>query len=481
MRRLLPVLLVSALLAPAFAQDTPSERERKAATRAEEALREELARVRRAMADLVRQELGSAPAAGDLDKALGLITVELLRKHASFLASDELEGRNAGYPGNDKASEYLRDHLKKYGLKPAGDEEEGGGRSYFQKFKVGGRETRNVIAMVEGTDAVLKKDVLVVGAHFDHVGTADQGHWGRLGRARDDDEIWNGADDNGSGTSTVLAMARAFGEGGLKARRTILFMFFSGEEGGLIGSRFYCKNPTFPIDRHVFMLNLDMVGRNPEKPVSIEGVGSAEDGVIRKAVEAAVAKTGLKAAVNDNVKLVGGDSDHTSFRNKGIPFAFFFSGFHPDYHTVLDHPEKLAYENMEKIGRTASRILLDLGNSDVGPKFKDLRFGDIPAVPRRRTLGVTSADLTAAKAEELGLKAGEGGVLVEEVTAGSTAEKAGIQAGDLIVSIGGKSLGKDDPLKDLRTGIEAATPGHEVPVVVLRDGKRQTLKAVWEK
>ncbi len=482
MRIVLPAVLAACVLAPAAAQDPPTERQQRLIRRVDAALKEEYAKMRSAAAEVVRRELGAPAAApaGNLDKALELVTEELLRGHATYLASDELEGRNAGWPGNDKASEYIAAELKKYGLAPGGELKDGV-RGWFQDFKVGGKATRNVIGLVEGSDPELKNEYLVIGAHFDHVGTADQGHWGRLGRAKGDDSIWNGADDNASGTSTVLAVARALGEGGIRFKRSVLVQFYSGEEGGLLGSAAYVRHPSFPLDKHVFMLNLDMVGRNPEKPVSIEGVGSAEGGWVRKAVEDAVAKTGLKAAVNDAVKLVGGDSDHSTFKNKGVPFAFFFSGFHADYHTVMDHAEKLAYPNMVKIGRTAVLILAALGDSAESPKFKKLEFGELPAPRARRTLGITSDDLDDDAYAALGLPKEEGGVLVDEVGAGSVAAKAGILAGDVIVSISGKALGRDSALEDLRAGIAAAKPGIEVDLVVIRGGKRVPLKALWEK
>jgi peptidase M28-like protein/PDZ domain-containing protein len=386
--------------------------------------------------------------------------------------------RATNYPGNDKASEYIAAEMKRCGLKPVGDKDAAGNATFFQSFRVGGRATRNCIGLIEGTDPDLAKELVVVGAHHDHVGTEEQGHFGRLGKGRGDreDEIYNGADDNGSGTTTVLGIIRAFGEGGLRAKRSILFMTFSGEEWGLLGSKYYVENPIRPIAQHVFMLNLDMVGRNEEKPVSIDGVGSDSSGTARKAAEAAVAKTGLNAKINDRVMMLGGDSDHSSFRDKGVPFAFFFTGLHADYHKTSDHADRLAYGNMAKIGQTSVHMLLAIANGDgprppdPGPRIDDRKLGFTPG-----------DDLRAAEYGALGLDEGQGAMKVTGVTAGTVAENAGMQTGDHILSVGGSKLRPGREREDLRAAIRKAPAGKDVPIVVLRGGRQVTLQAKWEK
>jgi len=496
MRAVILLLLTAVLgsLPPGYAQDS-GDPAAEILKKLDAAIQEESAKSRAAILDLVRQELrGSkakaaapapeakpvpAAAAGAVEKAKSLITVELLKQHAFFLASDDLEGRCAGYPGCNKAADYIADVFKKAGLKPGGDKGE-----WFQKFRVSGKDTQNVIGVIEGTDPELKGEYVVLGAHYDHVGTADQKDFGRMG-GKGDDTIWNGADDNGSGTACVLALARAFGQGGLSARRTIVLMCFSGEEAGLIGSRWYTNHPLAPIDKHVFMLNLDMVGRNPSKPVEIHGVGSAEGGVIRKATERAVAASGLKAKLNDAVTLLGGDSDHTSFSDKRVPFAFFFSGFHADYHRPSDHAEKLAYENMVKVASTSLDMLLEIGNLDERPKFSGrakpgLNIPDLePAVPPRR-LGVEVLELDDSHCDALKLPADQGGLRVDSVRPDGAAEAAGVKVGDVVLSLAGTTLprsGARDELRRLLT--DKVRPNKETEMVVLRKGERVTLKAKW--
>lgn len=489
MRRLLIFALLSTLFTPAVAQDGDKERAAEILRKIELTIQKESERSRAELLDLVRQELRgtkpvdpAAPKAPALssEKARAVVTTDLLRKHATYLASDDLEGRCAGYPGCDKAADYIAESFKKSGLKPAGDN-----GTYFQKFRLVGKDTKNVIGLIEGSDPALKNEYIVVGAHYDHVGTADQRDFGRMG-GKGDDTIWNGADDNGSGTTCVLGLAQAFGEGGLSTKRTIVFMCFSGEEAGLVGSRFYTRNPLGgSIDKTVFMLNLDMVGRNPTKPIEIHGVGSAENGVIRKAVERAIQASGLKAKLNDAVTLMGGDSDHSSFAEKRVPFTFFFSGFHADYHRPSDHPDRLAYDNMVKVALTSMDILLEMGNLEERPKFSGkakpaLTLPDLEPPAQTRVLGVTVQELDDADCTGLKLAADQGGLRVDAVRPGMAAAGAGMKVGDVVLSVAGTTLPRGGTRDELRKVLtEKVKPGKEVDVVVLRSGERVVLKAKW--
>ncbi|HXG59948.1 MAG TPA: M20/M25/M40 family metallo-hydrolase [Planctomycetota bacterium] len=479
MRRRFALLLAFAIAVGGSAA-RPQDASETVRRRVDRALEEETRRIRAEILELVRRELRGGDAAA-LERACAKVTEERLRRHAEYLASDELEGRAAGYPGNDKAAEYIAKVFKEAGLAPAGD-----GTTFFQKFRVGGRDTRNVLGAFEGSDPELQKEVVLLGAHFDHVGTADQRDFGRLGGTGNPDRIWNGADDNASGTSVLLAVAEAFGETGLRARRTIVFAAFSGEEAGLLGSRHYTQHPYRPIDRHVFMLNLDMVGRNPQKPVQIQGVGSAEGGAVRAIVERAVERAGLKARIEDEVTLLGGDSDHSSFRDRGVPYAFFWSGFHADYHRPSDHAEKLAYDNMARVGCAAVHILYEVGRLEPRPRFAPQArrpFG-LPGLgaPSGRRLGVTVQELDDAACEELKLEAGQGGLRVEVVHPGGAAEGAGVKAEDVILSVAGTALPREGARERLREVLaDKVKPGEPVDVVVLREGRRVTLKAQWDK
>jgi hypothetical protein len=491
MHRLLFAAIFALLLSPAAAQDS-KERAAEILKKIDAAIQKESERTRAEILELVRKELRGAPTAAEpqaaapkaagasTEAAKAVVTVDLLKKHATYLASDELEGRCAGYPGADKAADYIADLFKRAGLKPAGDN-----GTYFQKFRLLGKDAKNVIGLIEGTDPALKGEYVVLGAHYDHVGTADQRDFGRMG-GKGDDTIWNGADDNGSGTTCMLALAQAFADGRLAARRTIVFMGFSGEEAGLVGSRHFVKNPTTgSIDKCAFMLNLDMVGRNPSKPIEIHGVGSAEGGVIRKAAERATAASGLKAKINDEVKLVGGDSDHSSFAEKRVPYAFFFSGFHADYHRPSDHPEKLAYENMVKVAATSMDILLEMANLDEKPKFAGrakpaFQIPDLEPPVQTRRMGVTVQELDDADCDALKLAADQGGLRVDAVQAGSAAEGAAVKAGDVILSVAGVALPRGQTRDELRKVLnDKVKAGKEVEIVVLRKGERVALKGKW--
>lgn len=271
-----------------------------------------------------------------------------IKKHAYELASDKYSGREAG-SGNDlKAAEYVASQFKAIGLKPMGTED------YFQKFRFTAwwndksLETVNVIGMIDGTD--LKHEIVVIGAHYDHVGTLSGAHYGQYKPDNRDDVIFNGADDNASGTSTLITIATMFKSSKIQPRRTVLFIAFGAEEGGLFGSKYYCNKPTIStIANHTLMINLDMIGRNPDKPVEVTGVGTIIGDTLREAVKVSSSYAKLSVNIVDRFKPNGGDSDHSSFNDVGVPNIFFFTGLHADYHRVSDHSNKLDYNNMAKI------------------------------------------------------------------------------------------------------------------------------------
>ncbi|HKS16271.1 MAG TPA: M20/M25/M40 family metallo-hydrolase, partial [Planctomycetota bacterium] len=242
-------------------------------------------------------------------------SIARLKAHLAELAGDAYEGRNAGYPGNDKAAEYIAAHFKKIGLRPAGEKDEKGQATWFQSFKVDERPTRNVLGFVEGSDPALKSEYVIIGAHHDHVGKEGQASQGRMPKLKSDpdDKVWNGADDNGSGTVTVLEIAQSFMEGKLRPKRSILFMTFSGEEWGLLGSKHYVANPLVPLEKTVAMINLDMVGRNGTKPLEVMAIATSAEWP--DLVAEAAKGTGVE--YKTSTALIQG-SDHYSFAVKGI-------------------------------------------------------------------------------------------------------------------------------------------------------------------
>ncbi|MBI4564503.1 MAG: M20/M25/M40 family metallo-hydrolase [Planctomycetes bacterium] len=413
-------------------------------------------------------------AAEALDGACALIQADGLRAHLEYLAGDELEGRCAGYEGERKATEYIARHFEKLGLRPVGDKDEKSEPTYFQEFDLRGRRPRNTVAFCEGSDPRLKEEIVILGAHHDHVGKAGQANAGRRSKAGAprEDKIWNGADDNGSGTVTVLEIARAFMEGKIRTKRSVLFMTFSGEEFGLLGSRHYVRNPLFPIEKTAAMINMDMVGRNPEKEFQIKGVGSAAKW--KELVQHVGVETGVSFKT---VHAVHGGTDYYNFARAKIPTVDFFTDFHPDYHCQTDHPDKIAYERMEKIGRFVLRLLVATANLPERMEYVEtIAQGRAP----RRVLGIGTEELTAEERKEH--KLGEdGGIRVTRVSEDSVAAKFGMREGDILVEINGKKFPADDPVALLRRELGRIKDDQDVPIVLLRKGERIELNVKWEK
>jgi hypothetical protein len=259
--------------------------------------------------------------------------------------------------------------------------------------------TRNVIGIVDGSDNTLKNTYVAFGAHYDHVGYAEgevvqtkdgprrAGAVGPVTEGALEDRIWNGADDDGSGTVTELAIARAFALGP-KPRRSLLFVWHSGEEKGLLGSRYYADYPTVPMDRIVAQVNMDMVGRNrdnkPDESNTIYLVGddriSTEFHNMAVDANAALSKPlKLDYEMNDPADLeqVYYRSDHYSYAAKGIPIVFLTTGLHADYHHNTDSAEKIDYGKMATIGKLAYEIGARAANLDHPPvrDNKGPRFG----------------------------------------------------------------------------------------------------------
>ena len=237
--------------------------------------------------------------------------------------------------------------------------------------------TQNVVAVWEGGDPVLKDEYVAVGAHYDHIG---------MGPPVNGDSIYNGADDDGSGTTALLAMAEALGHTSARPKRSVLFVWHCGEEKGLWGSRYFTDNPTVPLDHIVAQLNIDMIGRskkdgdtNPRNkdltgPNEVYVIGSTmmstELGELTQAVN--------KSFLNLNFDLRYDDpndsnrfffrSDHFNYARKGIPIIFFFDGVHEDYHQLGDSPDKIDYQKMEKITRTVYMMLWEVAGRATRPK-----------------------------------------------------------------------------------------------------------------
>lgn len=284
-------------------------------------------------------------------EALEGIKADEAFEHVRVLASDEYEGREAGTPGNDRAARYLAERLKAMGLKPAGV-----AANYLQPFQGGGK-TQNVLGWIEGSDPKLKREYVAIGAHFDHLGANGRG----------DDKIFNGADDNASGTATVLEVAQAFAELKTKPKRSLLVGFWSAEEKGLLGSRHYVKSPTVDLRMIVAYLNLDMVGRNDTATMAIEGTGCSPD--LRKVFDR-VNEGGLFKTLDYGITGVKSDTDHFPFYEAKVPAVEFFSDYHADYHKASDSAEKISKEKLERTGRFVALAAWDLANSAGRPAWQ---------------------------------------------------------------------------------------------------------------
>jgi hypothetical protein len=248
--------------------------------------------------------------------------------------------------------------------------------------------TKNVVGIVEGADAQLKGTYVAFGAHYDHVGYAEgevttdtglrrAGAPGRVTPGAENDRIWNGADDDGSGTVAIMALAKAFAEGP-KPRRSLIFVWHAGEERGLWGSRYFADYPTVPMDAIVAQLNIDMIGRNRDDKAS-EGntvylVGSdrisSELHALNRAANNAMPKPlALNYEFNDPTDLeqIYYRSDHYSYAAKGVPIIFFTTGLHPDYHANTDEVSKIEFDKMTRITQMVYETGLRLANLDHAP------------------------------------------------------------------------------------------------------------------
>ena len=408
--------------------------------------------------------------------AYGTITPEEFLAHVEFLSTDALGGRDSGSEGERMAADYLVEEFERLGLAPAGTD---GG--WLQPFEVEeGLVAHNVVARLEGSD--LAHETVVIGAHYDHVGTGAFGSlWGTRGRGK----IHNGADDNASGTSAVLEVAEAFVEGGIEPRRTVLFILFSGEERGLLGSAHFVAHPTVSRDSIGAMINLDMVGRGTgEGRFSIHGRRTSP------AFEGLIART--RSDLDYSVEGVGFNmppSDNSSFYEAGIPALFFTTGPHPEYHTPDDDIERINEANGASVARFAFGCLARLATDDARPvhQIAELRpssYLDALGWLRRELEDPDNRRLLLAEARRrlglgndddlnrgfLGVELGEG-LAIGRVVENSAAERAGLRSGDVLVALDGRRLVS---ARDLGERIGERRAGDEVSLAYRRGEREET-------
>jgi hypothetical protein len=374
-----------------------------------------------------------------------------------YLADDALEGRRAGTAGEHCAGDYIAAEFRRIGLEPMG---ENGG--YFQEVPVAsamnphepGGTGRNVVGMIRGSDRRLRNEVVIVGAHHDHLGT------GGMGSLAPDERgaIHNGADDNASGVAAMIAAAKR-----LRARppaRSVLFIAFTGEELGLLGSAHYARQPTVPLERTVAMLNLDMVGRLENDPLIVYGVGTAAEweGILERANT-----DGIPLALRPDGY---GPSDHTSFYARDIPVLHFFTNTHEDYHRPSDEWHRVDIAGVERIAALVERVTRQVA----APRATLSLVRGVGQPPQaggaERTLGAYLGTIPDYAPVERGMRLGG-------VRGGSPAEQAGLRAGDVLLRIGEHEI---NDIYSFTDALRSHQPGDHVRIAVLRDGAEHTVE-----
>ncbi|MGD9647402.1 MAG: M20/M25/M40 family metallo-hydrolase [Pirellulales bacterium] len=371
--------------------------------------------------------------AAALSRGLMSIQRDDLQRHVLVLADDTYEGREAGSRGGRAAGGYLHSKFQELKLTPAGTR-----GSYYQSF---GNGNRNILGLIEGSDPALKDEIILIGAHYDHVGYGTlQNSFGPTGR------IHNGADDNASGTSALVEVAEAFIAMGTPPRRTLLFALWDGEEKGLLGSKHWLASPTIPLSRVKLAVNLDMVGRLRGK---LEVLGSRTSYDLRRAVSLANRDIGLKLDFTWELKE---DSDHWPFYERGTPILMFHTGLHDQYHRPSDDVEHIEFDGMRQIAELLYRTLNDIASEEQVAGFRSLARRE--SAYDRRQLERPLAAMPPRLGTRLRVDPASGEVSITSVEPNSAASRAGVLAGDRLVRIGGADV---TDLATLRKRIWAAT------------------------
>lgn len=329
-------------------------------------------------------------------------------------------------------------------------------------------EARNVVALLPGGDPALRDRPIIVGAHFDHLGLGGEGSLDPDARA-----VHNGADDNASGTAGMLAIAERLSRGP-RPDHPVLFVAFTGEEKGLWGSAHFVSEPTVDLSGAVAMLNLDMVGRMVDGAVTVFGTGTAEEW------ETLVADVnrGLDEPMRLSFSPDGyGPSDHASFTAAGIPVLHFFTNTHEDYHRPSDDWQRIDGEGIARIADLAAGVTRRLAGDE------RMAAAPLTAVRTERPAAPTASSPSSSSSSGYGPWFGtipdmtprDSGLRITGVREGSPAEQAGLHAGDVIVEFDGKEVAD---IYAFTYALREKKPGDEVVVVVEREGRRITTRAV---
>lgn len=331
----------------------------------------------------------------ELAKTLDQITPVTLEGDLSFLASDALAGRDTPSPGLEVAAEFIASRFRAAGLEPAMDgsyfqtadltrEAEESAKRYHIKIPGGPMVGKNVIGILRGSDAALRDTYIIISAHYDHIGTIATA----VGRAPkkapegSTDKIYNGANDDGSGTVSVIALAEAFSKLRQKPKRSIIFIAFCGEEFGLLGSKYYAGHPVVPLNQTMANINLEQIGRTDgdikKGSASLTGFEYTSLG---KLFQRAGETFGIRVYRDEQADKYFRQSDNLSFAVHGIPDTTLCTSFEfPDYHGLKDEWQKIDYPTLAAIDRIVGTVVEAIANSKIRPQWDP----NIPAAEKYR-------------------------------------------------------------------------------------------------
>jgi len=396
------------------------------------------------------------------------IQAEEAKRHVCALADDALEGREGGSRGGRAAGSYIISHLEKLGLEPAGDN-----GSYYQQF--GGM--RNILALARGSDPAVANELIVVGAHYDHVGYGNSGNsYGPFGF------VHNGADDNASGVAGLIEVAEAMQHLPGRPRRPILFAFWDGEEKGLLGSYHFVRvRPALLATMSVvFSVNLDMIGRLRGERLEVFGARTSEG--LRAAVVQSNNRPGAQPLELAFDWAIDEDSDHYPFIVAKIPTVMFHTGLHDQYHRPSDDVQLINFAGIEPVARLTLDFVMALADDPGPPRaFRQQARSESDATKRALETPAASPAITQAGDRQgkpaenqrprwgIGTRADPGermNPLIVRITAGSPAAQAGMMLGDRVMAIDGTAVTDQ---ADMVTRLASA--GNHVAIDVDRKGR----------
>lgn len=377
-----------------------------------------------------------------------------LQDHVTWLADDAREGRLAGTPGEAEAANYIADQFLYSGLIPAG-----GDGTYLQQFVLEGpmpqamgidnHVSRNVVGLIEGSE--YPDQYIIIGAHYD-----SQGMGGMISMSEDEEPaIHNGADDNASGTAGLIYLADQLSD--FQPQKSLLFVAFSGEELGLLGSRYFVNSMEMKSDQITAMMNFDMIGRMSDGELTIFGTGTSE--VWPKILDSISADS---LTINRS-ESGSGASDHQSFYEADIPVLHYFTGIHDDYHRESDTADKINYTGMEWVLNHAEELIRKLD----GPEGSEISFdgsgesGESTQMFDGPTMGVLP-DYTYSN----------GGFRVDGVREGEPADLAGMEAGDIIIQMVDVEI---TDIYDYMDALQTFESGQEITIRIIRNGEELEL------